>query len=43
MIYKNAAGAQYVLRNNATTTGGPTADYYRPGSKSIDLKIRLNP
>jgi RHS repeat-associated protein len=34
-------GARYVVRDNAKSTGGPTADYYGPGSKGIDLKIRL--
>jgi len=34
-------GAKYVLRDGAKSTGGPTADYYRPGSKSISIKIRL--
>lgn len=34
-------GSKYVLRDNATSTGGATADYYQPGSTSIDLKIRL--
>jgi RHS repeat-associated protein len=35
-------GARYVVRDNATSTGGPTADYYRPGSSDISLKIRLD-
>jgi hypothetical protein len=34
-------GARYVLRSGAKSTGGPTADFYKPGSKSIDQKIRL--
>jgi len=34
-------GAKYVLRDGAKSTGGPTADYYKAGSKSIDIKIRL--
>ena len=34
-------GARYVVRDGARSTGGPTADYYAPGSKSIDVKIRL--
>lgn len=34
-------GAKYVLRDNAKSTGGPTADFYGSGSDSIDLKIRL--
>jgi RHS repeat-associated protein len=34
-------GARYILRDGAKSTGGPTADFYKPGSSSIDLKIRL--
>ncbi len=34
-------GAKYILRDAAKSTGGPTADYYKAGSNSIDLKIRL--
>ena len=34
-------GAKYILRDGAKSTGGPTADYYKAGSKGIDLKIRL--
>jgi len=34
-------GARYILRDGAKSTGGATADYYKPGSTSIDLKIRL--
>jgi RHS repeat-associated protein len=34
-------GFRYVVRDSAKSTGGPTADFYKPGSKSIDLKIRL--
>jgi hypothetical protein len=34
-------GARYVVRDGAKSTGGPTADFYAPGSKSIDVKIRL--
>jgi len=34
-------GYRYVVRDSAKSTGGPTADFYKPGSKSIDLKIRL--
>jgi hypothetical protein len=34
-------GAKYILRDGAKSTGSPTADYYKPGSSSIDLKIRL--
>jgi hypothetical protein len=34
-------GARYVVRDDAKSTGGPTADFYQPGSKGIDLKIRL--
>lgn len=34
-------GAEYVVRDNAKSTGGPTADYYKPNSDNIDLKIRL--
>jgi hypothetical protein len=34
--------ARYVLRDNAKSTGGPTADFYKSGSKEPDLKIRLD-
>lgn len=34
-------GARYVIREDAKSTGGPTADYYKPGSKQIDTKIRM--
>lgn len=34
-------GAKYVVRDGAKSTGGPTADFYKAGSKSIDVKIRL--
>ncbi len=34
-------GAKYVLRDNAKSTGGPTADFYKSGSKRADIKIRL--
>ena len=34
-------GAKYILRDAAKSTGGATADFYKVGSKSIDLKIRL--
>jgi RHS repeat-associated protein len=34
-------GARYVVRDNAKSTGGPTADYYQSGSSSINVKIRL--
>jgi RHS repeat-associated protein len=34
--------AKYVVRDNAKSTGGPSADYYRSGSERPDLKIRLN-
>jgi hypothetical protein len=34
-------GARYVVREGARSTGGPTVDYYKAGSRSIDLKIRL--
>jgi peptidoglycan hydrolase-like protein with peptidoglycan-binding domain len=34
-------GARYVLRDNAKSTGGPTADFYPPGSKKFTMKIRL--
>lgn len=33
-------GAMYAVRDGAKSTGGPTADYYKAGSKKIDLKIR---
>ena len=34
-------GARYVVRDTATSTGGPTADFYPAGSSSFTLKIRL--
>lgn len=34
-------GARYSLRDRAKSTGGPTADFYKPDSKTPDLKIRL--
>ncbi|WAX79993.1 hypothetical protein [Streptomyces sp. KMM 9044] len=34
-------GARYFLRSKAKTVEGWTADYYRPGSKKADIKIRL--
>jgi RHS repeat-associated protein len=34
-------GARYVVRDNAKSTGTPTADYYAPGSGDITLKIRM--
>lgn len=34
-------GSKYVMRNNAKSTNGPTVDYYKPGSDSINIKIRL--
>jgi RHS repeat-associated protein len=34
-------GVRYILRDGAKSTGGPTADFYKPGHSAIDLKIRL--
>jgi len=34
-------GARYMVRDGAKSTGGPTTDFYKSGSESIDLKIRL--
>ena len=34
-------GTRYVVRDAATSTGGPTADFYPAGSASFTLKIRL--
>nr|WP_238980504.1 RHS repeat-associated core domain-containing protein [Geobacillus sp. YHL] len=34
-------GAKYVLRDEAKSTDGPTADYYPKGSKKMTLKIRF--
>jgi RHS repeat-associated protein len=34
-------GARYILRDGAKSTGGATADFYKAGSQSIDVKIRL--
>ncbi|MGI0535649.1 hypothetical protein KFD70_25695 [Bacillus pfraonensis] len=34
-------GAKYVIRNNAKSTGKPSADYTPRGKKKMTLKIRL--
>jgi len=34
-------GSKYILRDGAKSTGGATADFYKPGSSAADLKIRL--
>lgn len=34
-------GVSYVVRNNAGSTGAPTAEYYPVGSRSFTVKIRL--
>ena len=35
-------GERYVLRNDAKSTDGPTADYYKAANnKKADMKIRL--
>jgi hypothetical protein len=34
-------GARYVLRDNAKSTGRPSADFYDSGSSSVNLEIRL--
>lgn len=34
-------GARYFLRGKANSHEGWTADYYNPGSKKADIKIRL--
>ncbi|MCC2319268.1 polymorphic toxin-type HINT domain-containing protein [Cellulomonas chengniuliangii] len=34
-------GVRYFLRGKAKSVSGWTADYYRPGSRKVDLKIRL--
>jgi hypothetical protein len=34
-------GHRYSVREQSKSSGGPTADYYKPGSKEIDVKIRL--
>ena len=34
-------GARYQLRDHAKTHGGWTAEFFKPGSKKADLKIRL--
>ena len=34
-------GAKYVLRDFSKSTGGTTADFYKAGSKSFYIKIRL--
>jgi hypothetical protein len=42
MIYTKD-GAKYILREDAKSTGGPTADFYHPrgDGESIDMKLRL--
>ena len=42
MIYTKD-GAKYVVRDEAKSTGGPTADFYHPkgNGKKIDMKLRL--
>lgn len=35
-------GSLYKVRDNAKSTGGPTADFYKSGSDKINLKIRLD-
>lgn len=35
-------GSRYMVRDNAKSTGGPTADFYKAGSDKADLKIRLD-
>jgi hypothetical protein len=34
-------GARYIVRNDAKSTKGPTADYYAPGNDDITHKIRF--
>ena len=36
-------GARYSVRDNAKSTGGPTADFFHPSGngKRIDMKLRL--
>lgn len=34
-------GSRYSIRENAKSTNGPTADFYKAGSPKIDTKIRL--
>jgi RHS repeat-associated protein len=36
-------GARYTVRGDSRSTGTPTAEYFRPGSQSADLKLRLKP
>jgi hypothetical protein len=42
MIYTKD-GAKYTVRDDAKSTGGPTADFYHPrgDGESIDMKLRL--
>ena len=34
-------GARYTVRDTSRSTGGPSVEYFKPGSSSADLKIRL--
>ena len=34
-------GAKYVIRDNAKSTGTPTADFYKAGSNEVNIKIRM--
>jgi RHS repeat-associated protein len=36
-------GAKYSLRSDEHSNSGPTADYYGPGSREIELKLRFAP
>jgi hypothetical protein len=42
MIYRKG-GAKYIVRDDAKSTKGPTADFYHPSGtgKKIDMKLRL--
>jgi hypothetical protein len=34
-------GARYTTRTSANSTKAPTAEYFKPGSNTIQLKIRM--
>ncbi len=41
VVIMENAGAKYVLRDAGKSTGAATADFYKAGSSTIDVKIRL--
>jgi hypothetical protein len=34
-------GAKYTVRDKSKSTKGPTAEFFKPGSKTADTKLRL--